>query len=233
MQITVASVAVTADMHPGEYHFLHALLLQLVDFVHYRGDRAAALLAAGDGDHAEAALVAAAVLHLDKGPLPAACEQAVLPRPGGELGHHGETQFAFGYLHQTVFVQVVYHQVGTQGLCRLLRIEGGETAADHQFGLGVAPLGPMHQLAGLAHGLGGDRAGVQHHQVSLRQVLGELVALCLKIPRPALQLGLVEPAAKGLQMNAHFFGAVSGGAGAPVYGNWRWCFNVLPTGLTY
>jgi hypothetical protein len=190
-----------------EHGLAHARRRGLVDLVNHLRDGAAAFLAPRQGDDAEGAAVAAAVLDLDEGALAAAGEEGIgIGRQGGE-GHGGQIEFGGGDRHQAVLVRVGDHQVNAGVQRQGLGLQGGETAADHQLGAGVIALGAAQELAGLADRLLGDGAGVDHDQVGPRFVGGDLVAELLELARPGFQFRLVEPTAQGLEVDAHHPGA--------------------------
>ena len=191
------------EVDAGEHGLAHARRRGAVDLVNHLRDGAAAFLAPRQGDDAEGAAVAAAVLDLDEGALAAAGEEGIgLGRHGGE-GHGGQIEFGGGDRHQAVLVRVGDHQVNA-GLQRQgLGLQGGQAAADDQLGAGVIALGAAQELAGLADRLLGDGAGVDHDQVGPRLVGGDLVAELLELACPGLQFRFVEPTAEGLEVDAH------------------------------
>ncbi len=81
--------------------------------------------------------------------------------------------------------------------------QGGVAAGDGQAGGRVAARQPAGQLARLARGLAGDRAGVEHAHVSLLRRSDHAVAGRGQLAAQALHLAVVQATAQGFEVDVH------------------------------
>ena len=95
----------------------------------------------------------------------------------------------------STLVGVGYHKVHAQHRLGVFGVQAGVAAGDHQLGRGIFAVGAADQMLGFAHGIVGDRAGIEHNQIGIGGLMHDAMAFRLELPRPGFQFGFVEAAA--------------------------------------
>ena len=160
-EVGAVVAAIPAQMYAGQHGFLNAFSVQSIDFIDDVGRVPAALFPTGHGYDAIGAAVAATVLHLDEGAVPAQAEESGFAGLGGLRGHGVQCQSLFRDFNQAVFVGIADDQVDAQRFGFGL-IEGGITAAEYQFGAGIFAGGLAQEVAGFTDRILGYGAGIEH-----------------------------------------------------------------------
>ena len=96
-----------------------------------------------------------------------------------------------GLLDQLLFLQVIDHQIYAQCILHRLPIEAGVTTGNDEFRLGIDPLQPPYLLARLAIRLGRYRTGVEHDNIGICGIGGNLMTEFHELAGPAFEFSLV------------------------------------------
>ena len=201
--------AIAGHVDAGQHDLGIAVAGQPLDLLDHRAHRHRARIAAAIGDDAEGAAMVAAVLHLDEGARPALDR---VDHMGGGLAHGHDVVDArlLGIVDAEIRQRAIV--AGAASFSSLpstrstssmaAKLCGSVCAAQpvtmmRAFGLLAARL--ADRLPGLAHGFGGDRAGVEDHRAIVEPAKPGGFGLA------AHHLGFigVEPAAEGDDVDRH------------------------------
>jgi hypothetical protein len=143
--------------------------------------------------------------------MPASLQQRVRRvRPGGQVridfGLFAEQ--AQGALHELLLVPVVDDEIDAETGAHGIGIEARVATGYDQPRRRVAAPQAIDLLARLAVRLRRHRAGIEHHEIRLAGIGGQLVAQLHELTGPGFQFRFVEPASQRLEIDIHVRSAI-------------------------